>query len=308
MSSCPIAGIDNRRNRPTAQSDDAPRPLSEYKVQSRKIPGKIRSSLKGGIKGAARALGVELTRYRPNSEAARWRMMFDALLNVRQFAVGDRADDHYRFIDFCRRKLDLSRSQLFQDLFVQYTLNELRNGFFVEFGATNGIDLSNTHLLENTYGWDGILAEPARGWQNALAANRKCKIDNRCVWHQSGATLEFNEAAELSTIRSFSDGDEHREARRQGTHYMVETISFNDLLAHHKAPARIQYLSIDTEGSEYSILKGFDFGRYDIRIITVEHNYSDPGREDIHALLTSKGYERKFPIFSKWDDWYVKRP
>ena len=34
----------------------------------------------------------------------------------------------------------------------------------------------------------------------------------------------------------------------------------------------IDYLSIDTEGSEYRILKAFNFERYTFRCITVEHN------------------------------------
>ena len=52
------------------------------------------------------------------------------------------------------------KSQIYQDIFVLYTLNWKRNGFFVEFGATNGFDLSNSYLLEKDFGWKGILCEP----------------------------------------------------------------------------------------------------------------------------------------------------
>lgn len=58
--------------------------------------------------------------------------------------------------------LEKSRSQLRQDLFVLTELNFKQNGYFVEFGATNGVDLSNTYLLEKEFNWSGILAEPAR--------------------------------------------------------------------------------------------------------------------------------------------------
>src|SRR5208282_3167640 len=44
--------------------------------------------------------------------------------------------------------LPRSRAQLRQDLFVLSELDFKKNGFFVEFGATNGLDLSNTYLLE----------------------------------------------------------------------------------------------------------------------------------------------------------------
>ena len=59
---------------------------------------------------------------------------------------------------------------MFQDLFVLFTLRGKRGGFFVEFGATNGIELSNTCMLEKHFGW-------AR-WPPTALPDR----DHRCVW------------------------------------------------------------------------------------------------------------------------------
>ena len=201
---------------------------------------------------------------------------------------------------------DKSKSQIEQDLFVLHELNDKRNGYFVEFGATNGVDLSNTHLLEKEFGWTGILAEPAKVWSEDLAKNRNCHIDFNCVWSKSGEILEFNEvnAAELSTINVFSSVDEHAKTRANGKKYSVNTISLVDLLKKYNAPKYIDYLSIDTEGSEYEILSEFDFNSYSIKIITCEHNYT-PMQEKIYKLLTSKGYVRKFTECSYFDDWYV---
>ncbi len=75
--------------------------------------------------------------------------------------------------------LSESKSQLRQDLFVLSELRFKRDGYFVEFGATNGIDLSNSHLLETRFGWQGILAEPARIWHKALKNNRK--VNRLCM-------------------------------------------------------------------------------------------------------------------------------
>jgi FkbM family methyltransferase len=177
----------------------------------------------------------------------------------------------------------------------------------VEFGATNGVDLSNTYLLETKFGWTGILAEPAKVWHDALKANRgDCHIDFDCVWAETGRTLRFTEpeAAELSTIRGYAGLDEHAAARFFGKIYDVNTISLLDLLKKYNAPKEIDYLSIDTEGSEFDILSAFDFDAYQFRVITCEHNYT-PMREKIYALLTSKGYTRKFPNLSRFDDWYI---
>lgn len=200
----------------------------------------------------------------------------------------------------------LSKAQLRQDIFVMNELGYKRDGYFVEFGATNGVDLSNTYMLEKNFGWTGILAEPAVSWSIALPKNRNCHIDFGCVWSKTGETLEFNNAldAELSTIDNFSNCDEHSKAREGGLRYTVTTISLLDLLKKYDAPKVIDYLSIDTEGSEYDILDAFDFDAYQFRTITCEHN-DTPMRQKIYDLLTSKGYTRKLTEFSYFDDWYV---
>ena len=51
-------------------------------------------------------------------------------------------------------------------------------------------------------------------------------------------------------------------ALENGAKYKVETISLNDMLELHNAPLIIDYLSIDTEGSEYEILSCLDFELY----------------------------------------------
>jgi FkbM family methyltransferase len=202
-----------------------------------------------------------------------------------------------------------SHAQLFQDLFVAFCLGRKRDGFFVEFGAANGIDHSNTLLLERHFEWKGILAEPARCWHSSLKRNRQVAIDTRCVWSETGMNLEFaeTERGDLSTLSTFADHDFHWERRRNRITYSVETISLNDLLRFHNCPKEIDYLSIDTEGSELAILRSFAFERYEISIITVEHNFCDPDRKQLHELLTGKGFTRVFEPFSGFDDWYVNR-
>ena len=161
--------------------------------------------------------------------------------------------------------------------------------------------------MEKGFGWKGILAEPATCWHDALRKNRPATaIETKCVWSESGKVLEFNMAseAELSTITTFNSRDQHAEKRKNGVTYNVETISLTDLLRHHNAPMDIDYLSIDTEGSEFEILRNFDFSTYRIGIITCEHNFTSD-RQKIFELLTSKGYQRKYSRASKWDDWYV---
>ena len=88
--------------------------------------------------------------------------------------------------------LSESKAQLHQDLFVLSELKEKRKGFFVEFGATDGVEFSNTWLLENNYDWQGILAEPAKCFHKELKFNRNCIIDTRCVFNNTGSMMAFN--------------------------------------------------------------------------------------------------------------------
>lgn len=186
-----------------------------------------------------------------------------------------------------------------------------RGGFFVEFGATNGRDKSNTCLLEESYGWNGILAEPFSRWHAELAANRRARIDHRCVWKESGQQLQFVASAEMpeySGLEARAFDDAHATMReRTGERVLVQTVSLNDLLREHDAPPHIDYLSIDTEGSELDILQAFDFERYRIDLISVEHDYNEAKRGSLRALLQAHGYVQRFARFSSWDDWYVSR-
>ena len=205
--------------------------------------------------------------------------------------------------------LPLSRAQNRQDMFVLSHLNFKRDGFFIEFGATNGIDHSNTYILEKDFGWTGILAEPALCWHGALQRNREVAIDTQCVWKESNQTVPFYEtdASDLSTIAVYRGEDLHTSKRTHGIRYDVPTISLQDLLIKHQAPPLIDYLSIDTEGSEFDILEHFDFERHQFRIITCEHNFT-PARDKIYTLLSQNGYKRTLERASKQDDWYVLDP
>jgi len=204
--------------------------------------------------------------------------------------------------------LNQSKSQLKQDIFVLIEKDFMRNGFFVEFGATNGIDLSNTYLLEKVFNWSGILAEPGIQWHKSLKDNRSAFIETDCVWSKTGESLGFMELenGEFSTLESFSDNDDHKRSKKSFKKRQVTTISLEDMLIKYNAPKKIDYLSIDTEGSEYDILKDFDFNKYDISIITCEHNFTD-SRKKIYELLVSNGYVRKYSGASKFDDWFVKQ-
>jgi len=207
---------------------------------------------------------------------------------------------------YLAQNLFRSRAQLLQDLIVGYLFRNKAIGFFCEFGAADGKSLSNTYFLEKDLQWHGILAEPSRRWHDLLFANRNCKISLSCVYHTSNLEIIFNEVDDgmLSTIDEYSSFDLHGDNRKNGLLYSLPTITLKDLLIENSAPSYIDFLSVDTEGSEWAILEKFDFAAFTFGAIFVEHNFGE-NREKILNLLESNGYRRILVQYSKWDDWFI---
>lgn len=208
---------------------------------------------------------------------------------------------------FFAKNIRDSGAQLRQDLFVLWETRKKKGGYFIEIGACDGILYSNTLLLEKKYGWKGLVVEPARKWHLALGENRNCQISHDFVAGKSGKKMDFCEVneGEFSSALQHADSDRHADLRRRREVYQVESVSLTDLLRKHSAPFRIDYLSLDTEGSELDILQGFDFDSYQVQCITCEHNFTSR-REKIRQLLQGHGYTRKYEAFSHFDDWYFK--
>ncbi len=78
----------------------------------------------------------------------------------------------------------------------------------------------------------------------------------------------------------------------------------NQLFLKHSVD-RIDYLSIDTEGSEFDILNNLNFVKFKPSIITIEHNYDKLKRNKIFYLLKNNNYSRLFKSISGFDDWYI---
>jgi FkbM family methyltransferase len=279
----------------------------------------MRPILRDVLRGAARAIGVEIA---PLGSHA---MLADTMLGRRspidgaRFGLQPCEERFYNFYIAGRDMIPLgaSRSQLGQDLWAAYLTDAFerfrsgeRSGFFVEFGAFDGETLSNTFLLERTLNWDGILAEPNPIQYQACKKARSCVVDPRCVWHTSGENLRFNMvdgANELGTIAVFEEADFHRELRTANSRQCeVVTVSLRHLLEQHAAPKIIDYVSIDTEGSEYQILQTFPFDAYQAKVISVEHNFTRQ-RKQIAELLTKHGYARLSRSVDYVDDIFVNR-
>ncbi len=210
--------------------------------------------------------------------------------------------------------IDKMYSEFGQDIFVLEMLGWKRNGFFLDSGASDGVQSNNTHLLEVSYDWKGICIEPNKVFFEKLVKNRKCHCLNYCLYDKEdyvdflelgndvGGIMEEYHPSHLDRAKASNDVQKDLYGNPMTVKKLTRTI--DQVLKECNSPQTIDYWSLDTEGSELAILKSFPFDAYSFRVITVEHNHF-PVREEIKEFLEFKGYERIKEL--EVDDCYVQR-
>lgn len=183
-------------------------------------------------------------------------------------------------------------SERFQDIFAFLLSGCKYSGFFVEFGACDGVAASNTFTLEKKFAWRGILAEPGDFWHDGLLRNRTARIDKRCVPSVTGNQLQLyrSDRPENSSVDAT-----HPYLGNVVESHAVETVSFMDLLRDHSAPRAIDFLSVDTEGHEKEVFANFDFDRYRFGFICVEQHGQLSPEDRVKPTLEAAGYRVIFP-------------
>ena len=205
-------------------------------------------------------------------------------------------------------KLKDSYSQIGQDLQVINHYKNKENGYFIDVGANDGVTLSNTYLLEQKYGWTGICIEPLPSAFKKLEGvrNKSTICINKAVTDVTGQIVKFSVAEQdlLSGITEHLSNHRAEQIKKSPLQLIdVETITLTDILDQNNAPSFIEYMSLDTEGTELMILNGLDFDKYKIGYINLEHNWKEPQRTQIKKLLESKGYQ--YLRQNQWDDDYI---
>jgi len=168
--------------------------------------------------------------------------------------------------------------------------------FYVDVGANDGLIVSNTAYYDLDLGWNGICIEPHPRAFSELIKNRPNAINlNICISDEEGE-VDFctvsGYAEMLSGIEKFYHQD-HKlridsEINTHGGNKKIERIvskPLKQVLFENKVK-KVDYLSIDTEGSELEILKSIDFDKVDIRIISTENS----SKSNIKEFLESKNF------------------
>ena len=194
------------------------------------------------------------------------------------------------------------------DLNLQKYLNK-DNGFFIEMGANNGIDQSNTFLLEIKKNWKGVLVEPS---PNKFFDCVRTRSKNNHFFCNACVSFDYKEMfvpmiyADLMSVSrgletDLEDINEHLKSsvglhlnkNEQQIEYGASAKTLTKILQEAKAPRHIDFFSLDVEGSEISVLKGLDFKKYKIKYILVECR----DFEKMEIYLNSKKY-----IFFKFNN------
>ncbi|WGL17292.1 FkbM family methyltransferase [Microbulbifer bruguierae] len=191
---------------------------------------------------------------------------------------------------------EFSYGERFQDIFAAVMGLTVESPYFVDFGAMHPYNRSNTFLLEKL-GWRGVIAEPNPAFKELI-------FDNRCAHFEPVAVSNFRGFATLQVpvgkrARATIGNEEIEGPTRK---LEVPVIPLNDLLDRAGAVSSITFFSIDTEGSEWEILRSFPDIVKSCKSLCVEWGHR---RSEILKLLTQWGFVRVLPEISGVDDWYI---
>ena len=172
------------------------------------------------------------------------------------------------------------------------------SGFFVEVGANDPFLLSQTWMLEQK-GWTGILVEPLAACCAELRRSRNASVVQVACGapHQIGTATFHVAGARSSLVRNAFDPKVRYEKTET-----VQVVTLTDVLQKAAAPRVIDFLSIDTEGTEGDVLAGLDLTRFQPTLVLVEyHVYSLA----LHRQLNNMGYKlvRRY----KDNNWYIPK-
>ena len=203
--------------------------------------------------------------------------------------------------------IDLSPSQLGADLLALFFNDFAKHKYFIEIGANDGLNLSNSLMLERDFFWNGVLVEPnSKAFQSLQSSRSNTKL-NYAVSNKSDSVVEFKEYKDsLFSCISEKDTERHKRHKQDFDIKTIQTITLTEIFKRYCLPKQIEYLSIDTEGNEYEIIKDFDFDMYKVKTISIEHNHDLKKANLIRNKLLQHNYLELKEKFLKFDMFFYK--
>lgn len=169
----------------------------------------------------------------------------------------------------------ISYAQNAEDVILRRAFHGIKNGFYVDVGAADPlIDSVTKHFYD--LGWRGINIEPQPLFYNRIKRDRKRDINlNIAVGEVPGdgqmTTFPFNEG--LATLNmQISDHHRAKGLITKAIDVKVQTLE-NILLKY--AKKRIDFIKVDVEGSEQTVLNSFDIKKWKPKVLIIESTFPD---------------------------------
>ncbi len=205
------------------------------------------------------------------------------LINQKLWEIEKKFGWHYKFF-----------SQAGQDKIIYDHFFKRFSGhkYFVDIGAYDGVQGSNSYFFEKWLNWNGVLIEPSRKQFKELQKNRYNKCINTAISNKV-ELVEFvdvvNGLTQMSGLNKSSFENNYKlinsDIYSDTEIYEIKTSTFNELIKHRD----IDYLSIDVEGGELSLLESLDFDFYNIKVISIENN--QPNEISYSELMKQNGFQ-----------------
>lgn len=196
-----------------------------------------------------------------------------------------------------------SSGQLNQPEILDFLLGKKENGYFVDIGANHPEYNSNTHYFETNKKYHGIAFDPLQKYADLWKSNRpRTRFENLALGAAQGEVtfVEHDNTDGWQDQLSFtSDSPLFNSETMVGK--IVKVIRLDEI---DEIPKDIDFLSLDVEGAEISVLKGFG-SSIRPKIMLVENCFGISGNNEIRELAISMGYKFIFRI-SYIDDLYVR--
>tara|TARA_B100000900_G_scaffold381236_1_gene367534 strand:- start:1640 stop:2278 length:639 start_codon:yes stop_codon:yes gene_type:complete len=156
------------------------------------------------------------------------------------------------------------------------------NGYFIECGANDGVDQSNTWYFEKTLNWSGILIEPLNKQFQELKKNRnnKNKFFNVALCSSETENILLMEDDDLKSKSSNDRGNEVKTNLKS-----VNSRPLTKILDEISAPKLIDFFSLDVEGFEDQVIKGINFNKFNFKYFLIETK-----KDEVINFLVNKNY------------------
>ena len=202
---------------------------------------------------------------------------------------------------------DTFHAQNGEDRWLDDFFGHKRNGCFVEVGAFDGVNLSNSYHFEQI-GWTGVLIEPDPDKAALCRSNRPGSKTYQCAAVASSEISEITffrvESGEVfSTTKLTSDHARRIDHMGLASKPISVPARTLDAILQEAGTATIDFVSIDVEGAEMEVLHGFDIRRWKPAIVVIESN-SKHRLPEIRDYFTSSGYAFRCSI--DVNDFYVR--